>query len=180
MKVFLPFIIIGVCIGMYYMYINPTLAEIKSLKSKKAEYDSVLAKSQDIREKRDLLLTEYANIPGGDLSRLNKLMPETFNAILFINDVNIMASRNAVQAKDFKVNEAEKVSQGDDNNTTYKISKLAFSIEGRYNYLKRFLTELESSLQLVDVVNLSVKHTGTKPTDDLYTYSLEVYTYSLK
>src|SRR3989344_160437 len=92
MKLVLPLITIAVCIGMYFIYINPTIAEVKALSLKKVEYNNALIGAGELKKKRDNVLIDYNNISADNIDRLNKIIPERFNSVSFINDMNSIAS----------------------------------------------------------------------------------------
>ncbi|KKR45028.1 MAG: hypothetical protein UT81_C0024G0004 [Parcubacteria group bacterium GW2011_GWA2_40_14] len=48
MKNLAPFIIIAISLGMYFLYVSPTMADIRLLSAKKSEYTNVLLKSKEL------------------------------------------------------------------------------------------------------------------------------------
>jgi len=63
----------------------------------------------------------------------------------------------------------------------YKTAIVTFRLIGQYDKFIKFLTDVESSLRLIDVTKLSIKTVGgQRATDDSLEYSLEMNTYSLK
>jgi Tfp pilus assembly protein PilO len=185
MKSALSLVVVGICIGMYFVYISPAVSEVKSLSLKKASYDNVLLKSKEVVAKRDEIFVEYNNIPKDSIDKLNKIVPETFNSVLFANDINAMASSNGLAVKDFKVNPQRTEDRDTMTNqqavNPYITTVVTFRLVGQYSQFIKFLTDIESSLRLLDVVNLSVKTLGgQKSTDDSLEYLLEINTYSLR
>ena len=185
MKFSLPFIIIAISLGMYFFYINPTVAEIKTLSSKKVEYNNALVGAGELKAKRDDVLTQYNNISADNIDKLNKIIPATFNSVLFANDVNSIASGDGMSIKDFKVDEPTTdlrdtiLSQSQNN--LYKTTVITFSVIGQYSQFLKFIGSLESSLRLVDIVGLSVKTLGgQKSGDSPLQFLLEMNTYSLR
>lgn len=185
MKFFIPFIVIGICIGMYFVYINPTITEVQTLSTNKTEYNNILEKIKELSEKRDAILIEYNSIPESDKARLNKIIPETFNPSLFANDINSMASQNGLSIREFKVNEPKtEVREAIINQpqpTGYKTTVIAIKLNGQYSQFVKFLSNLESDLHLIDVLSLLIKPVGSgKSSDTSLEYLLEVRTYSLR
>lgn len=185
MKFALPIIIIAICVGMYFIYIGPTVSEVKALSLQKANYNDVLSKSRELKAKRDDVLIDYNNISNSDIDKLNKIIPETFNSVLFANDINSIAGRNNLVIKDFKVNpqrtEDRSTMTNQQKNNSYKTTIITFKLVGQYSQFVRFLIDLESNLRLVDVVKLSIKTVGgQRSTDESLEYLLEINTYSLR
>lgn len=185
MKYILPLIIIGICVGMYFVYISPTVSLVKTLSLKKANYDQVLLQSKQVAAQRDDVFTEYSNISGTDIDKLDKIIPETFNSVLFANDISAMASRNGLIIKDFKIDpsrtEDRTLMINQIKNNPYGTTVATIRLNGQYSQFVNFLNDLESNLRLVDVTKLSIKTIGgQKSTDNSLEYTLEINTYSLK
>lgn len=185
MKFFAPIIVIGVAIGMYFFYMDTAFPEVQVLREKKSKYDEVLQKAVELGVLRDSLLKEYSNVSVDNSERLNKLIPEKFDAVLFANDINTMIVNNDLSVKDFKTNpqrtEDRSLITGEEQNIPYMTNVVTFRVIGDYDKFIKFLKEIESSLRLIDVVKLSIKNIGgTKTTDNFLEFMLEVNTYSLR
>ena len=185
MKALVPFLIIALCVGAYFLYISPTLPEIDVLKVKKAQYTDILEKAKELKDMRDAALTEYNNISEDNLARLNKIIPKKFNSTLFANDVNAIASKHGMSVSWLKVeNSGPEAHNGENTDTSqgevYKTISASFKVSGQYEKFIDFIKDLETNLELVDVVSLSVKQVGgDKILQNFQDYSVEINTYSL-
>ena len=168
---------------MYFFYIDPSFSEVKQLSLKKSGYNTVLEKSKELAIKRDSVLADYNSISQTDINRLDKIIPNEFNAVLFANDVSTLASGYGITVKDFKINEPKTevrdVIINQPKNEGFKTITVSFRLSGGYSQFVRFLSDLESSLRLVDVTSLSVKPNSSQASG-LMDYLLEVHTYSLR
>lgn len=185
MKLITPIVIILICFGLYYTYISPTVMDIKSLSLKKSNYDEVLQKVEEVKKKKDDLLAEYNSISSVGIDKLNKIVPETFNSVIFVYEINVMAGKNNLVVKDFKVNVQKTEDRQDIINpqggSVYKTSTVTFRLIGQYAQFISFLKDLESSLRITDVANLSIKTIGgDKASNESLEYLLEMNTYSLR
>ncbi len=189
MKAIIPFIVIGVCLGMYFIYVSPQSAEVKSLVVLKNQYVNVLAKSKEINDKRIILDNQYNSIPGADLERLGKVIPDTFDPISFINNINGVAVRDGIIIKDFRTSNGSNSTQTAERGlpvsggqaVPYATNSVTLSFSGRYSVFQKFLLDLESDLNLVDIVGLSMTpESSGKGVEDSFSYSLNLQTYSLK
>ncbi len=185
MKSALSLIVVGICAGAYFLYISPLVSEVKTLSIKKTDYDKVLLESKNVVAKRDDVFAEYNNISAENLDKLNKVVPETFDSVLFANDLNAMASGDNLAVMDLKINPQitadREAMTSEPAAKPYVTTVITFRMTGQYQQFAKFLTDIESSLRLLDVVSLSVKTVGgTKPTDSSLEYSLEINTYSLR
>ena len=172
-------ITIIVCIAAYFTYIKPTLSEVGALREQKSRYMDILDKAKEIKTKRDIIMSAYNSISQDDLDRLSKVIPKKFDAVFFGNDLSSMTSKYGLNVIDLKVsqNEATRdVNNSTNENNQYKTYFVTFRVSGSYEQFIKFMKDLESSLELVDVVNLSVKPTSR----DSLEYKLDAYTYSLE
>ena len=185
MKNLTPFIIIAISLGMYFLYVSPTMADIRLLSAKKSEYTNVLLKSKELAQKRDSMLSAYNSIREEDESRLSKVIPTTFDQVRLVNDINAMANRYGMKVLDFKVEESKAEIRSDiisqSKEELYKTIAVTFTTNGQYIEFIRFLRDLESSLRLIDVGSLSIKTDGGKSSGaHSLDYSIQIYTYSLR
>jgi Tfp pilus assembly protein PilO len=191
MKLFLPFIIITICIGMYFLYISPTLAEISALRIQAADYANVLEKSKELIDKRNSARAAFDSISPDNISRLEKVIPETFDPVLFANDINVMAVRNGLVIRDLKLNDSTEKNRSlagqsgesvpQPSSASYKTYTVSLVLKGEYGNFRSFLRDLESSLRIIDTNRLSIRP-GTQRGKEasLSSFEMEVRTYSLK
>ncbi len=189
MKSLTPFIIIALSIAMYFFYISPAITEVQTLSDKKAQYNDVLNKVEEIKQKRDAISSDYNNISGTDLERLNKIVPEEFNSVLFVNDINSIAGRNGITLKNLTESAASASAASSvvavSEVSPYKKNIITLQVQGQYSQFINFLTELESSLQLIDISKIDFTTGGdigptSGTTNSLPSYSLEINVYSLR
>lgn len=185
MKTFIPFFVIAICVGMYFLYINPMWTEIGLKRAEKAQYTNILEKVRELKTKRDEISARYNNIPAEDIEMLGKIIPSKFDGASLANDINVMASRYGMNIKEFRTTapKTETRETGDVAivDEKYRTIITSFKLSGQYGEFLKFLKDLQSSLHLVDIVNLSIRPvSGTKTGDANLEYSLDVQTYSLR
>lgn len=174
---------------MYFMYISPLIGDINVKRQKLAEYTSILEKTKELKTERDTAMDAYNNISQDDVNKLNKIIPDKFDEVLFLNDMSNLASQNGITVRQFKVDTGSTDSQNgggsDTANHLYRTITIDVRLTGQYGQFMKFLKDIENSLQLVDVMNLSINgSTGgvilQKPSDNNLQYTLVINTYSLK
>ena len=97
MKSIFSILIIAVCIGAYFVYIKPMTVEVKVMSAKKEELTTLLNRVKEIKEKRDAVYLDYSSIPADQIDRLNKVIPETFNPVVTLNNLSDLAKKNGMQ-----------------------------------------------------------------------------------
>jgi Tfp pilus assembly protein PilO len=180
MKQLTPFIIVALCFGMYFLYISPLWTEVSDLQSKKTNYDNVLSKIDELKAERDGALNAYASISPDDLAKLEKIVPQSFDSVKFLNDMGVASSRYGLSMDTFDSNASrveEERTVNSQPNGGFKTNSVNIRVMGTLPQFINFLKELESSLKIIDVTTLNiVPVASTKGINNLqYTLGLTMY-----
>jgi len=179
MKLFLPILFLILSAALFFWYIDPTYARVKDLLAAQAELDQALTRSRELQDVRDQLLSRYNTFPQEGLADLEKLVPDHVDNVRLILDLDSMASkygmrvRNVNTESDTRRQEAGELGPDD---LPYESVILSFTVTGPYPTFRQFLTDLERSLRLVDVVGLQFGASD----NGIYDFTLRVKTYWLK
>jgi Tfp pilus assembly protein PilO len=187
MNLITPIILIIISIGTFFVYIDPNYRQENLASGKKSiielqkeveQYEKALNDIHEISAKRDSLIQQKAKISTEDLTKLGKLLPDNIDNIKLVIDIKNIAETNALTLKNIKLdtaNRSESDKIGQDNNK-YGTVGLSFSVNSTYENFQKFLTDLEKSLRLVEINELSV--TGNET--NIYDFSVSLKTYWLK
>lgn len=184
MKSLIPFIVIVICVGMYFVYIKPTGDKVKTLSREKNGYNNILSKTKELKQTREDILEVYNSISREDIDRLNKIVPETFSPVLFLNDLTGQISQYGMKVKNFRTSEPKPENRAamlaQSKGDSYITTIVNFNVSGPYSEFLKLLNDLESSLRLIDVVGLTVTSNYRSSSINSLDYSLELKTYSLR
>lgn len=180
----LPIVFIVAAVGLYFGYISPQYDEIKQLQLQEAQLDEALDKSRELQEIRDQLLLTYNTFTTEQLDRLQKLIPDNVDNVRLILDIASIAETRDVRIGRVDVADVER----EDNGTVGEVSeedtlgsiKLSFIAEATYDNLLLFLRDIERSLRIVDVTELSVSAGDADFAGDTSEYDISFVTYWLK
>ncbi len=187
MNLITPIILIIISFGAFFGYIDPNYRgenlsngkrSIQSLRVEDARYQEALNNTTEIRKKRESLVQKRGEIDTQDLAKLEKLLPDNVDNIKLVIDMNQIAQNHSLSLKNIKLNtslksEADKL--GQDNNR-YGTVGLSFTVSASYDNFQTFLADLEKSLRLVDITELTVAGNDT----GVYDFSVSLKTYWLK
>jgi Tfp pilus assembly protein PilO len=178
MKPFLPILLIVISIGIFYLYINPNYTNIRTLLSQRSDYQTALANIEQVKQLRDSLETQYSNISPDDINRLNKVIPQNLNVVKLTADLDSMASKHAMSLRNVRV--TEEASDSSTGITTkdsnpYKTTTMSFSVLGTYPSFVSFISDMEKSLQLIDVRTVDMKIASTQ--GNIMQFDLTIQTY---
>jgi Tfp pilus assembly protein PilO len=183
MKSLTPILLIGVSVGLFYLYIDPQYTAVKELSAQKVEYVNALEKARDLQNVRDELLTRYNALPKENIAKLERLIPDNLNTVKLVADIDSVAGKYGIPIRAVKVTE-EMVDESQRISTEfvekpYKVTTISMKAAATFESLLPFLQDLEKSLQLIDV--RSVTFTADDGLNNgINDYDISIVTYSLR
>jgi len=172
----------------FFFYTKPSYDALQALSAQNAQYDAALSKAAQLQSIKQSLLSRYNSFDPTEISRLQTMLPDQVDNIRLILDLDNIASRYGMALQNVDI------STPDTSNSTvvgaiseasqqYDSLTLQFTTHGTYAQFKEFLTDLESSLRIVDVVELAIapaQGSAGQAGDPVYTYTMTVQTYWLR
>ena len=185
----LPIVLTAISVGLFLVYTNPTYTEIGDIKTSVSAYDQALYNSKELLRVRDQLTTQYNSISADDRARLSKIMPDNVDNIRLIIDIQRIASQYGMLPRDITFEPITKdvtgrtqavvTDQLPESKKNYGSFDLGFSVSGNYENFLAFLNDLEKSLRVVDVSNVSFSTPDTG-FGTAIKYTVKIRTYWLK
>ena len=187
--------IVGVVLAgsIFFLYTKPTYDNSAVMRSDIAQNNAALDKAAELQKLRQTLLSRFNTFDPADLDRLQKLLPDHVDNVRLILDLDKLAERGGLALQNVDVSSAQKQTVKSQtalgaigaSNQKYDSLTLTFSTIATYRDFVEFLTNLESSLRIVDLVSLSIApaSSGTgaaRASEPLYTYNMTLRTYWLK
>jgi Tfp pilus assembly protein PilO len=196
----LIFAIIGLVAagGIFFYYTKPTYDSLQSTNGQIAEYNAALDKANELQQLKQSLLSRYNSFGTDDLDRLQKLLPDHVDNISLILDLDSLATRYGLALVNVDIASPQDVTTTGTplgaigaSSQKYDSLSLKFSTRGTYTDFLTFMTQLESSLRIVDLVSLTLTPDSVLPgqaapqgaqvsADPIYKYDVTLRTYWLK
>lgn len=170
-KTLVPIFSIIAALALYFLFISDNLERIGELQTEASQFDEALASAQELEEIIDRLTTEKNDISTSDLNKLDVLLPDRIDSVRFIYDLNTIANIHNKTLADVGLEEVV----GD----LFTSTVVTFSINGTYNELIAFISDLERSLRIVDIQGISFKVTNIADTQGI-DYIIVIATHTLK
>jgi len=198
MRFVLPIILITIALIVFFVFLSPSLQEVKALQVDVDSYNEALDNSKALEYERDKLTKQFTSFDPDDLRRLETLLPNSINNIRLILEIESLASPYGMVLRDVRYDTVRETSLESENNAQpgpagviesskgYGEWELEFSTEGSYTNFLQFLRELEANLRLIDLVSIQFASiTGESAganfsTSEVYKYSFKLKTYWLK
>jgi len=174
--------LIIVSIGIFFFAIDPQYKSLQELNKVKAENEKMMVKAEELRAKRTVLETRYNNISEEDREKLNKVMPETVDNVRLILDIDRIASRYGIVLRGITVSGNFDTADNknkivDKTDVKQGVISLGFSLNAPYDVFKSFMIDLEKSLRVVDVTDMTI---SANDQSNVYDYSVKLNTYWLR
>ena len=179
-RIVFPTLLLITAIAIFYFFTDPAYQETKKLTIEKKSYEDALDNSKKLQEVRDSLLAKYNSFPAADLDRLERMLPNNVDNVRLILEIDQISSRYGMPVRNITISgDAGNKKVGDligRDDKSYGSVRLAFSVEGSYSNFVAFISDLEKSLRIVDIQNISISASDS----GVYRYDMGVKTYWLK
>ncbi len=170
--------------GAVFGFINPQYAKYQDLSESKAQYQTAADQARKVREVREKLIQSASNISSIEKTRLTKMLPDSVDTVRLTMDINGIASKYGILIKRIDVKAEEKKTSGSapaaspfitaQKADPFNTLPLSFSLTSSYENFNLFLSDLEKSLRIIDIVSISVNPNVS----NLYDFSVAARTYS--
>ncbi len=165
MKNFTPILLITVSAVLFFFHLQPQYQNTMEVLQEREDYELALASAVELREVRDNLQTKLNSFSQDELDTLGVLIPNDFDLVRFVNDINGVATRYNISPRNIRES-TEVVSLAESLHS----ATLSFSFETSHINFLRFIEDLERSLKVTDVTSLRIRTVS----DELNTHSYEV------
>ena len=185
-----PILLIIISIGLFFTFTDEQYEVVKTLQAENEEYEIAIERANDLLKRRNQLLAQYNSFSQQDLKRLVKMVPDSIDNVRLIIDINGVTSRYGVEVRNLKLDSVKAgAGQSSSSNTQtaavvddvndnkpYRSAPLTFSVSTDYETFLKILRDLEASLRILDVTNITFTSSDKEP----YTYNVTVKTYWMK
>ncbi len=201
MKFITPLAMLIAAVWIFFGYTMPEYGVLTNRQAVAASYGETLGQANQLNQLKNSLLTTYKSIPTDSIARLDTMLPSSINQTHFVVSLANLAATNGVTLNTIQITSANPaptaaptrapvMAAGNTlpNNigavpgaapaaaATYKAMTVDISVTGPYAAVKAFTHDLEQSLQLIDIVTVTVQMTTANMLQE--SLSFKTYTYS--
>lgn len=176
LRFFIPIMVLGFGGALFFGYIQPGQATIKTLQEDIQRADDTIAYQQkDIETKVGELEAAQEKITEDDEKKLKRLIPkrDEFDVPGFVNDINNIALRHGMVIRGATVSggltSETPITEG------YGKTTMQFTVETTYEGFLEFIKSIEQSEQLVDMTNVTFTAAGSSGLSSVYSVTLVAY-----
>lgn len=183
-KTLIPALSIILAILIFVFFTKPMYADIQAVRDEKEDYAQVAARYTDFNAKVQSLLEEKGAINISDREKLDQLVPVSLDIPRLLVDLEALSKNSGLlfgnvsisDDKEKKVDSSKANNKVAENTNDVLSQRVTFEVLGTYEQFKFFLQGVESSLTLMDVVDLKL----TASNGIFQQYSVTVQVYSLQ
>jgi Tfp pilus assembly protein PilO len=181
-----PILFIVLSLALFFVYTNGAYSEVSEINAELNTYKEALHSADVVREKIEKGIQEYQNFTDEDIARLEKLLPDTVDNIHLIIDVDGIARTYGLTIRDIAIVEKDtetssrgsaRINSGRGVRGLYEETSIQFSVRARYSIFMNFLHDLEESLRVLDIKDISFI---SGEDGEVYDFTLTIDTYWLK
>lgn len=182
MRLFVPLILVAIAGGLFFIYTDPTYQSIKALRVQEMEYDQALTKSKELLAIRNSLISKRNTLSPDDVNKVTRVLPDNVDNIRLILDTETIAQRYKLHVQNIGIKAAQasreersQLAVGDTDDPVGSV-QFSFTVSATYDDFLRFIKDLERSVRIVDIQQISFSMTQ----GDLADFSISIKTYWLR
>jgi len=144
----------------FFWYLKPTYADIQDLQSQVSEYDKTLSQVNELQAQLGNKLEKRDQITNDQLSRLDRILPETVDTVRFLIELDQIAAQHGMSVEGVSFSGAPEAfggSGGSEDTANYNTLSASFSVAGSYEDIQDFLRDIERSSRLMDITEFTLE-----------------------
>jgi len=156
----------ALALGILYFYVMPLFEQVRVIQEETNEYREAIAQASEFNQKLNSLITARNNMSAAELERMDAFLGENRDETELLVDLEAIAQGSGMFFGNVGVEQQpdENFSMGADGRDLDTIgpedfteTKISFQVIGTYEQFRRMLRDLERSLVLFEVQNISYK-----------------------
>lgn len=180
MRTLIPVISIVIAVTIFFAFVRPLFSDVRIIQDEIGRIEEQLSKKTDLTEEVKSLLAVKQSHAVTNIERLDTMIPGDIDEVKIIADLSTLArSHNMLFGNIVVESESNAYSGTDDLEESDGVglvsSDITFGLVGNYDQFKLMLGDIERSLVLLDVLQI----TFTAGAGELVQYSVKVRTYAM-
>lgn len=185
-KIIISVVALAVGGGIFFLYTQPRFDSIRATAAEVGQYDQALERAAELQSLKQSLLSRYNAFNPADVERLQKLLPDHVDNVRLVLDLDSLASRHGLALQNVVISNPTTgrenggaIAAVGESLQKYDSLTLKFATQGTYPNFKAFLQDIETSLRVVDLVELRLTRESSQG-EPQYRYDITIKTYWLK
>lgn len=155
--------------ALFALFTRPTFEHVRVSQAEAAGYTQALKDAELLNKRINELVQQKESLPEPEMDKLNVLIPEKIDEVatvmtldnlaakhfLIFSDIAIASDNPGTRTGTSKAAESRELPNAPEEETIEAVS-VKFSVSGTYEDFRAFVADVESTLSLMDVADLSV------------------------
>lgn len=176
---------VGGAVALFFLYTKPAYDGVATLRAENESYDLALEKAAELQRLKQSLLSRFNAFNPTDIERLHKLLPDHVDNVRLVLDLDTLASKHGIALQNVVISRPTVAEEGRGNvigpsQRKFESLTMQFTTTGTYERFKVFLTDLEESLRIVDVIDLTINAGAPVAGEPTYSFNITLRTYWLR
>lgn len=155
---------------VYANFVRPEFKDVQQLRAALAAKTQIFENQKTIISQIQNLLAQFKGTVQLQQT-VNMALPPTEDAAAVFQQIQAIANASGLVIQAFGLNPLAL------SPTKLGSIRATLRLIGSYNGIKKFLQSLETNVRVMDLVSLRVEQAGTKPNQDVYTYTVVFNSY---
>ncbi len=176
-----PIFSIILAIVIYFGFTKGVFDDVKAIEAEAKTYEDAIEKGEAYNIEIERNLGIKRSLGPVEMERLNAFVPDRIDEVRLLVDLEAMAKKNKMLIGNLEVTETESAGGGDAGATNavtagdFSSLDISFGLIGTYDQFRVMLAEIEKSLTIMEVIDISMSaNEGV-----LQQFDLTVRTYKL-
>ncbi|MCA9363669.1 hypothetical protein KC727_00395 [Candidatus Kaiserbacteria bacterium] len=177
-----PIFSIIIALAVFFTFTRPTIDTIRAFQNEASDYQEAADKATEYNQLLQSYITTKNSFGARELERLESLVPYSVDEVRLLVDLEDIVRRHGMVIGDVSVEagvpvdlERSKDSAKLTFENDFDYSDISLDLIGTYEQFKQVLADIEQSLVLIEVVDLSFQVTEI----NLQNYNLTLRAYAL-
>lgn len=184
MRTITPVFSIIIALVVFFSVSKPMFTEIDDIKAQTAQFQEAVDSAQSRNQKLEELINKKQGHDSRDLEYLDALVPQDVDEVKMLVDLKEMAEKHNMLIGNIGVegggtgspaSDASSEVSGAISYNSFSTADITFGLIGTYEQFKSFLADMERSLVLMEVINI----TFASGEGDLQQYDLTIRAFGL-
>lgn len=153
--------ILLISVALFFFFTKPMISNLNDLLSKKDEYQSALDKINSIEELKKNLTDKINGLSDQEKKNLQIILPDAPGTTALIADIDAKASKHGISIDKIQYspvnNDASQSVSDAAPAKIYSSMLVGFTFTADYTHLKDFLSDVESSMRLIDIRSVDLQ-----------------------
>jgi hypothetical protein len=175
-----PIFSIVIAVAVFFFFAQPMFSEIKVVQDETNEYRIAVEKASEFNQLLQSLISKRNAFSARERERLEALVPDNIDEVKLLVDLEGIAKSHGMLLGNIMVSEltpatatADDEGSRIDSRESFSSVDISFDVIGNYEQLRSVLTDIERSLVLMEIVNITFESSSF----DLQQYSITVRAY---